>query len=486
MQFKGNGYITVFFSLVLSIMLSLILTLFEGARSSAATMRAECATYTAAQSVLAEYHRELLEQYDLFYIDTSYGSTLPDYHNTEEHLRYYVDQNIRPVENSGMFKEQEWIRLGVDDMLISHATIATDSGGESMRRQVCDYMQDKLGISYIEKLLGWIDTVETYELDSDKVERNWDSAESQLNTLSEEDWKEVDVNSPATEIHNEKNSFTLSLVLSESEETALSDKTVNLENYVTLREKNKGSGYDAALGNGGLFDKVFLVEYMREKFSSYEDLLDKSADENANEELLDYQLEYILCGKNSDYQNLKSTVNRILLIREAANALYLPTDQQKMNEMKTVGQGVEALTGCPGLGSVVVATLICAWSYWESMEDIKALLRGESIPILKNSTTWKTNFESFMSGKEVSTSGNKDKQSPDELSYEDYVILMLYLKNETLATYHCMDLMEMSIRQTEGNENFRMDGCIDQMVLQVSYRVMDTKTYEIKRKYGYY
>ena len=34
MQFKGNGYITVFFSLVLSIMLSLILTLFEGARRS--------------------------------------------------------------------------------------------------------------------------------------------------------------------------------------------------------------------------------------------------------------------------------------------------------------------------------------------------------------------------------------------------------------------------------------------------------------------
>ena len=52
----------------------------------------------AMDSALAEYHREMLEQYELFFIDMSYGGTSPAFSNTEEHIRNYMNMNFRPYE----------------------------------------------------------------------------------------------------------------------------------------------------------------------------------------------------------------------------------------------------------------------------------------------------------------------------------------------------------------------------------------------------
>ena len=54
-----KGYITVFLALSLTVILSLVFTLIEGARISAIRMKVECAADIGMNSVLAEYHREL-------------------------------------------------------------------------------------------------------------------------------------------------------------------------------------------------------------------------------------------------------------------------------------------------------------------------------------------------------------------------------------------------------------------------------------------
>ena len=45
--------------------------------------------------------------------------------------------------------------------------------------------------------------------------------------------------------------------------------------------------------------------------------------------LLTYQIEYILSGKSSDLENLRTVVNRLLILREAANFVYLICDTDK-------------------------------------------------------------------------------------------------------------------------------------------------------------
>ena len=94
MRLQAKGYLTVFLSLSITIILSLILALYQGARIGAMKMRTECVSDIAMNSVLAEYHRELQKKYDLLLVDTSYGGASPSIANTEEHLRYYVQGNF--------------------------------------------------------------------------------------------------------------------------------------------------------------------------------------------------------------------------------------------------------------------------------------------------------------------------------------------------------------------------------------------------------
>jgi len=90
-----KGYMTVFLTLSLTLILSLVFTVIEGARISAIRMKFECAADIGMNSVLAEYHREMLKQYDLLFVDTSYGSGNADIGNTEAHLKNYIRKNLR-------------------------------------------------------------------------------------------------------------------------------------------------------------------------------------------------------------------------------------------------------------------------------------------------------------------------------------------------------------------------------------------------------
>ena len=67
-----KGYITVYLSLVTGILLALLLTIIEGVRMHTIRTQTECVMDMAMDSALAEYHREMLEQYELFFIDMKY------------------------------------------------------------------------------------------------------------------------------------------------------------------------------------------------------------------------------------------------------------------------------------------------------------------------------------------------------------------------------------------------------------------------------
>ena len=60
--------------MTITIILSLIMVFFSGARIGAVKMKTECVADIAMNSVLAEYSRALYEQYGLLMVDTSYGT----------------------------------------------------------------------------------------------------------------------------------------------------------------------------------------------------------------------------------------------------------------------------------------------------------------------------------------------------------------------------------------------------------------------------
>ena len=93
-QLRTKGYLTVYLSLSITIILSLILALYQGARIGAVKMKTECVADISMNSILAEYSRELFDQYGLLMVDTSYGTGKHSVVNTEEHLKRYVQKNM--------------------------------------------------------------------------------------------------------------------------------------------------------------------------------------------------------------------------------------------------------------------------------------------------------------------------------------------------------------------------------------------------------
>ena len=85
-----QGYLTVYLSLMFAVILSLLLTLIEGAAIGATRLQAELVADLGLDSIFAEYHRELLEQYGVFYIDDSYGNEKGSISRVEQHLSDYM------------------------------------------------------------------------------------------------------------------------------------------------------------------------------------------------------------------------------------------------------------------------------------------------------------------------------------------------------------------------------------------------------------
>lgn len=458
----ADGSVTIYLALTLSVMLSLFLTLIEGARTSAVRMQTECAMDLGLYSVFAEYHRELLEQYDLFFIDTSYGEGNFTIANTTEHLQGYIEDNTK--QNSGIagYLTRDLLAMKVEHVQINKFTLASDEEGQVFKRQAVSYMKDKYGLSYIKELEKCMEQVEDESLLERDItaERNAnqkaiDNTELPKKQVGEEEWEEIPLDNPADEVNATRNKGVLALVT--KRDAVISNETIASENYISHRKRNEGNGLlkREGLSSG---DELFFHGYLLDKYGTYVNPLEKSR--------LKYQVEYILAGKENDTDNLQWVVNRLLLMRETANVVYLFSNETKMAEAEALALTLSAVIQLPELAQLVQVAILFAWAYAESVYDVKQLLSGKRVPLIKTDETWHFGLEGMLSYEEGLEDEDGKLEShietlEDGLSYEDYLMVLLSVVDKETKTYRAMDLIEMDIRKTAGNERFRMDGCVD-------------------------
>lgn len=187
------GYMTVYLALVMGILLSLILAVLTAVRISTIRMYIECCADMALDSALAEYHREMLDQYDLFFIDTAYQTGDPSYHRTEEHIFRYMERNLRPQEEFSTAGAKDLLGLSTEDVELLQAGVATDDGGTVLQYHIVQYMKDISGLSLAETLLEQGNQLE--DLQGRDLEAEWDAAEESLKEeifrrkkLQDKDW----------------------------------------------------------------------------------------------------------------------------------------------------------------------------------------------------------------------------------------------------------------------------------------------------------
>lgn len=485
MKKEKNGYITVYLTLTLGVMLSLVFVLLEAVRNETIRTEIEGVMDIGLFSVFGEFNRQLLEQYDLFFIDTSYGEGRPDIKRTEEHLQYYMNENFYKETIGGWLGFRDLTALSCDNVELECYMYASDKQGEVLKYQIVDYMQDKIGIDTAEKILPEFGVLKDGNYMSMDFSKQWDMADEKLNNLVEEKRQEmidpetgeeipIGLDNPANYVKAVKAQGILGLALPPEKE--LSSVVIHPEYYFSQRIPSQGQG--TLNIQESLIDKAtesyLLTEYLMEKCSSYSSGIEKA--------VLKYQIEYLLAGQAGDLENLEEVVEDILHIREGVNFTYLISDEKKTAEADALAWAVSALLFSPEIKEAVKATILFAWSYAESVKDIRILLDGNKLPLLKSSDTWNTPlsqllmFTSCLDQYEVSAEG---------MVYEDYLRLFLSLKSEKEILYRFMDICEMDIRVTEGNEYFQMDGCISAVKAKANVSSDYGNGYEITRTYTY-
>lgn len=474
---KENGYLTVFMALCIGVILSLCLTLIAGARRGGAAMEAACVADIGMQSIFAEYHRELLEQYNLFAIDSSYGTAVPGTYNTEAHLVYYLDKNLHFEDKLSSSLYRDFLGLRVDGVKMTGVSILTDEDGTQFRRRAVEAVKDDIGISALTELTQWLEVIEVNGLDTADIREDkelMDKSIREYEYADDEGGQHVGVENPTTVLEEKRRMGILRLVTEENKVSGITLDTSGLV-YERMKQGRVSHGNMSSQNTGWteeLAERFYFQEYLLRYMSRYGQE-DKS-------KTLHYQIEYLIAGNNNDTDNLRNVANRLCALREAANAMYLWNDSVKCAEAELLAQAISLAIAQPLIAPALKASIILGWAYAESVYDVKTLLSGGKVPLMKDSGSWHYGLNAALSGNLQDST-----QSGSGMSYEDYLRVLMTLTDIDMLTGRAMNMVEADIRMTDGNASFCLDGCYDRVEFDIRMSSSYGGEYQLIRRRSY-
>ncbi len=472
-----NASISIYCALILLVLFSFLMTCIEGARIEATKLKFAYAVEAASLSCIAEYQKELFETYDLLFLDAAYGGNYQDLSCMEERLQQVFQENCTRIEENPLVFQKSIFGLKETGVEIKNIQIATDENGEIFKEAAIAYMENKLGITEVEQLKNEFKGYENTGCFSTEIERERIETEELIKEKavvpvkneegeSEEEiiWESIEVDNPADQINQTRKGI-LHFVIEDLE--TISTNIVNLSSYASQRKNGEGI---RIYENKNVVDwgEILFIEYILEKSANYI--------ESEEASYLTYETEYIIAGKESDIENLKTVVNRMLLIRETLNVAHILEDAEKMQELEVLSAGLSAVITLPELQPLIKYSLVLAWGYAEGVSDIKRLLNGDKVAFYKTKEEWKLSLENMLS---MSMEEEKEDDE-DGVTYKEYLRMLLYLESAKNKTVRMMDLVEMKIRAS-GYENFRLDLCVNAFEVRFVAKDKNGKLYEKKK-----
>lgn len=470
----AGGYMTVFLTLVMTVLLSLCLTLIEGARSNAVRLESYVAASISLESVMAEYHRELAKQFNIFAIEDSYGTATASLSNTENHLAGYLDKNFDSSDFLlSSFLYRDFMSISASKSEVEGVSYLSDEDGGVFRRRAYEAMKDDCGVTLLSELQDYVTYIEENELEERDLSLEIDSLKEEIKDV---DFPEY---SGPYSLITENRSFSKNnpMILYHMVEDvgSLSDKQIDLSGIFSERKKrgliNEGNLKLENTDNiQATLERFVFDEYLLRYMGSY-----RNEDES---DALRYQIEYILSGNASDTDNLIGVVGRILGIRFVADFMYLVGDEEKCRIAEAMATVISVVTYTEGFIDIYKALILLIWAQMEAEADVRCLMAGSRVEMIKTKENWRTDLGQLFDPKD--TSGDETG-----LSYQDYLRIFLLMTNEKVLTARAMDMVEADIRETPGNKDFRIDACIDEIAVYIETRSKFgyTTPIHLRRKY---
>lgn len=228
-------------------------------------------------------------------------------------------------------------------------------------------------------------------------------------------------------------------------------------NIPKVEIKYPNHNIDKISDSTSLIDKVILNEYCFEHFNyCKKEIIDKI---NVNTKSKRYEAEYLISGKNSDYESIKECINELFLMRLGLNLIYLYTNIESRNEAFSLASFIAP--SAPLLVPVIQFTLLLAWGSAQTVIDLRNLYSGNRVPIMHSNDTFSLTLKGSLEVLSSDVTDNNDSG----LNYKDYLRILLYTKclaEQKEVFRRIINLIEHNIKsnlpntdQQQANFNFK-------------------------------
>lgn len=490
---NNKGQTTVFFSLIISVLLLFILSALEVTRIHMSKVKMSACVHSMRSSLMADYNSMLFERYHLMFLDPTYGTGSEAL--AEVKISDYLDTSLNGEDNTG----SGIYRFTLEEIALTGQKYILDDNMNQVKEQITDYEKTAGLVNKAKSLIGKMQQkTNDIEKASQETERNGvelnlsqsktKENETEIQNTDEEEDSTIKVGDPRDKLREFLKLGVLDFVLPDGDVSKEEHDFSNSPSakYKEQKEENKDTSFqDISLLKAFLKESAEKESYSGlQQYAAFVDYVSSNFSNEVNpreDSVMKCEIEYILKGKGNDYDNLQAVVNELTWMRMPVNYAYLLTDTEKKTEALTLAAAICTATGTGAMIEVVKYLLLGCWAYGETLYEMKCLLEGEEIAYIKTKENWNTDLESLI------PSGTK-KQVTNGLDYEDYLMLLLAKKSgisSNIFYARMLDMIELNLQKSD--PDFLLTNCVGGITIQGKISV--NPLFELQREnsvYEYY
>ena len=419
----------------------------------------------AGGHILANYDKPLFDRYHVFFLDPREKRLIRQ--DGIDYLEAYCH-------------ESSFFGFSCRSLKVTGVDAATDRDGKILKHEIREWMKYRLPYSddSVNQLRKMYDAYSQAEIASDGLASELAGIQDyEAIPVSDQDpspeairWKSI---KESLHLYLDSDLFFTCLPSG----SALSYLHADLSDLPSAGRKGLGSGPGKDLIMPGAFDHVdtiaslfpkgqavqgdetllgeetYIIGYLEDHFRFFKG---EPEGEKSAPGALEYEMEYIINGKDSDPDNIRGVFARIFHLRFLVNYSYARRERRLWDEAGLIAAGAAGQDGLSGNPKAGRLYLIGAAAYAQTVDDMKRLLAGKKVEILPSGDSWMVDFENFS---QVLHDRDVAGGSSGDLFYKDY--LEYFLMSDEMSRIRCyrmMDIMQMNVRLSE--KNFLMKNCL--------------------------
>ena len=460
---RCRASITLFMCMTIMMITSLGFTLMEVSRFLGVDKKGDFVTATVADNTFSEYIKPLWDQYGILAIDRAHGTNEDGDSNLRARILEFADEQLDG--------EQDYFALNPTSADIDDYMLLTDNDGSAFIHEAAIYYTKNIG-NELTNLIGntanqaggYISKkgeVDKLMGDGNNTLKNPPSPPKSEDGESDEPPKtslSPDQIEKGSRLMDDVDAFKSKGVLAQviPSDKKISDKEFDLNNSVSHRTLATGNSSNPSKAT--TIDKIIFSVYLKDRFQNYTKELGHTG--------LKYETEYIVIGDDNDMDNLKGVVGILLALRSVANFGALYNDTGRSGEAYELAVALVGWTLLPPVIEIVRLGIMAAWSYMEAVLDVRLLLDGGKVSMLKSPAEWTSDLYNIASCMDANYTARNCESG---MSYEDYLVLLLIIESSRDESLRAMDMVETSINAVPNYENIKMDRLICDMNMTVTY-----------------